>query len=135
MTAVITRPLSGSKDSLLRFAMRLDATLSGLVGLIVAVAADHISSLTGLTPAQEFVTGVAFVLYGVVVYSLAALPNLRGAGIGVAVANAVGMVAAVAVVVAGVLPLTTIGVVSMLGTALYTAVFAVLQYLGVRRLA
>lgn len=32
-------------------------------------------------------------------------------------------------------PLTATGVMSMLGTGLYTAVFAVLQYAGVRRLA
>ena len=40
MTAIITRPLSESTDSLLRFAMRLDAVLTGLLGLAIAVAAD-----------------------------------------------------------------------------------------------
>ena len=39
MTA-ITRPLSESTDSLLRFAMRLDAVPTGLLGLAIAVAAD-----------------------------------------------------------------------------------------------
>ena len=135
MTAVTTRPLATSKDSLLRFAMRFDATLTGLFGLVVAVAAEPFAALTGLTPAQEYVMGAAFVLYGAVVYGMAALPNLRGVGIAVVVANVICTVAAVAVVVAGELSLTGVGVVAMLGTGLYTAVFAGLQYYGVRCLA
>jgi len=57
MTAVSgipTRPLYDSTDSLLRFAMRADATLTGLCGLAVAFFADQLSPLTGLTSFQEF---------------------------------------------------------------------------------
>lgn len=85
MTAISgaqTRPLSDSNDSLLRFAMRADATLTGVMGLAVAVAADPVSRLTGLTSAQEYSMGAFFVLYGLAVFSLAALPNLRRAGLG-----------------------------------------------------
>jgi len=137
MTAVFTtpRPLSDSTDSLLRFAMRLDATLTGLAGLGIAAAAGPISSMTGLTSAQEYVLGAAFVLYGAVVFSLTALQNLRAAGAGVVAANVVCTFAAIAVVVSGVLPLTAVGVIVTLASAVYTAVFGALQYLGVRRLA
>jgi hypothetical protein len=137
MTAVsgpVTRPLSDSTDSLLRFAMRADATVTGLMGLIVAAAADPISSLTGLTSLQEYSLGAGFVLCGLAVFVLAALPNLRHAGIGVAVANIVYTLVAIAVVAADSLPLTAIGVSATLASALYTAVFGYLQYLGVRRL-
>ena len=98
MTAVSgmpTRPLYDSTDSLLRFAMRADATLTGLCGLAVAFVADPLSSLTGLTSAQEYAMGAFFVLYGLAVFSLAALPNLRRAGIGVVVANIVYTLAAI----------------------------------------
>ena len=44
-------------------------------------------------------------------------------------------VAAVVVVVGGFAPLTGTGVAGTLATGAYTAAFAVLQYLGVRRLA
>jgi hypothetical protein len=44
-------------------------------------------------------------------------------------------IVAVAVLVAGVLPLTGAGVVMMLATVAATLGFAYLQYLGVRRLA
>jgi hypothetical protein len=125
--------LYDSNDSLLRFAMRADATLTGLCGLAVAFVADPLSSLTGLTSIQEYSLGVLFVLSGLVVFSLAALPNLRRAGTGVAVANIVFTLAAI--VAAGALSLTATGVAAMLATGAYTAVFAGMQYLGVRRLA
>jgi hypothetical protein len=137
MTAVsglATRPLYDSTDSLLRFAMRADATLTGLAGLIVAAAADPISSLTGLSSVAEYAMGAFFVLYGLVVFSLAAMPNLRRAGIGVVIANTVFTVGAVAVVAAGWLPLTAVGVIATLASGAYTAMFGYLQYLGVRRL-
>lgn len=136
MTAVATRRLlSDSTDSLLRFALRLDATLTGLFGLALAAGAGPLPTLTGLTPTQEYITGAALVLYGVVVYCLAALNSVRQAGIGVVLANLVCTVAAVAVVVSGALPLTGLGVAALLASATYTAAFAVAQYLGVRRLA
>ncbi|MGH3597810.1 MAG: hypothetical protein ACRDUT_17930 [Mycobacterium sp.] len=137
MTAVIgpaTRPFADSTDSLLRFAMRADATLTGFAGLVVAAAADPISSLTGLTSAQVYAFGAFFVFYGLAVFSLAALPNLRSAGIGVVVANIVYTVAAVAAVAADSLPLTAAGIAATLASGVYTAFFAYLQYLGVRRL-
>jgi hypothetical protein len=137
MTAVYglpTRPLYDSTDSLLRFAMRADATITGLAGLIVAAAADQLSSLTGLSSAAEYGMGAFFVLYGLVVFSVAAAPDLRRAGIAVVIANVVFTVAAVAVVAVGALPLTGVGVIATLASGAYTALFAYLQYLGVRRL-
>ncbi|SOJ56709.1 hypothetical protein MSIMFB_04184 [Mycobacterium simulans] len=136
MTAIsgpTTRPLNDSTDSLLRFAMRLDATLTGLMGLVVAVAADPISRLTGLTSGQEYSMGAFFVLYGLAVFCLAALPNLRRAGIGVVAANIVYTLGAI--VAAELVPMTATGVAATLASGVYTAAFAGLQYLGVRRLA
>jgi hypothetical protein len=135
MTAISgmpTRPLYDSTDSLLRFAMRADATLTGFCGLAVAFFADPLSSLTGLTSIQEYSLGAFFVLYGLVVFSFAALPKLRRAGIGVVVANIVYTLAAV--VAAGAIPMTGFGVAATLATGVYTAGFAALQYFGVRRL-
>src|ERR1700741_74304 len=110
MTAISgmpTRPLYDSTDSLLRFALRADATLTGLCGLAVAFAADPLSSLTGLTSFPEYSLGAFFVLYGLVGFPLAALPHLRRAGVGVVVANIVYPLAAV--VAAGAVPMTAFG--------------------------
>jgi hypothetical protein len=128
------RPFADSTDSLLRFAMRADATLTGFAGLALAAAADPISSLTGLTSVEGYALGAFFVFYGLAVFSLAALPNLRRAGIGVVTANVVCTVAAVGVVAADSLPLTAAGVAVTLASGAYTALFGCLQYLGVRRL-
>ncbi|TQR82892.1 hypothetical protein D8S82_29740 [Mycobacterium hodleri] len=136
MTATVTyRPLSDSSDSLLRFAMRADATLCAGLGLLLAMAADPLSRLSGLSATSEWLAGAALVVYGVALYVLAAMPFVRRIGIGIVVANVVFAMAVVAVVAAGVLPLTGMGVAMMLATVTATLGLAYLQYLGVRRLA
>ena len=134
VTGLAPRPLADSTDSLLRFAMRLDATLTGFVGLMIAVAADPLSSLTGLSSIAEYGIGAFFVLYGLVVFALAAALDLRRAGIGVVIANAVLAVAAVVVAAADALPLTQTGIAATLASGVCTALIGYLQYLGVRRL-
>ncbi len=134
MTAVTTPVLSDSTDSLLRFALRADAVLTGVVGLAGVIAARPMAALTGLTPAHEYAAAAFCVLYGAVVYFLSALSDLRRAGIGVIAANVVCTVAAIAVVETGVLPLTGIGVAALLFSAAYTGFFALAQYRGLRRL-
>jgi hypothetical protein len=134
VTGLAPRPLADSTDSLLRFAMRLDATLTGFLGLMIAAAADPLSSLTGLSSIAEYGIGAFFVLYGLVVFALAAALDLRRAGIGVVIANAVLAVAAVVVAAADALPLTQTGIAATLASGVYTALIGYLQYLGVRRL-
>ncbi len=132
LSSIQTRPLYDATDSLLRFAVRADATLTGLFGLTIAFLADPISSLTGLTSFQEYGVGVLFVLAGLLVFSLGALPDLRRLGNSVLVVNIAFTL--VAIVAAAALPLTAIGVLFTLFTGAYTAAFAGLQYLGLRRL-
>jgi hypothetical protein len=134
MTALTTRPLSTSTDALLRFALRADATLTGLAGLAVAAFANPLSTISGLSPTTEYLIGAAFVFYGVAVYYLAALPSLRTVGITISLANAVCTVATLAIVMTDAAPLTETGIAVTLATGVYTAFFAYLQYLGVRRL-
>jgi len=89
VTPLTTRPFDDSTDSLLRFAMRLDATLSGAIGLFVALMADPLSPLTGLSSAAEFSAGALLVFGGLAVFGLAASPDLRRAGIAIIGANVV----------------------------------------------
>jgi hypothetical protein len=134
VTGLPTGPFADSTDSLLRFAMRLDATLSGLVGLFIALIADPLSALTGLSSGAEFSGGALLVLGGLAVYCLAAAPDLRRVGVGLIIGNVVLTVAALVVVAVGALPLTEVGVAATLATAGYFALMGYLQYLGVRRL-
>ncbi|MBI3227144.1 MAG: hypothetical protein HYZ39_19020 [Mycolicibacterium cosmeticum] len=136
MTTTLTRrPLSDSTDSLLRFVMRADATVCAGTGLLIAVAADPLSRLSGLSAASEWIAGAALVLYGALLHVFAAVPGLRRVGVGVVTANVLVAIGTLAVLVAGVLPLTTAGVLMTLAVVLATLGCAWLQYLGVRRLA
>lgn len=130
-----TRPLSDSSDSLLRFAMRADATLCAGTGLLIAFAADPLARVSGLSAVSEWIAGAALVAYGVALYVLAAAPAIRRIGVGIVVANLAFAVATTAVLAMGVLPLTAAGVAMMLATVAIVLGFAALQYLGVRRLA
>lgn len=133
MTATDTTVL-GTRDRFLRLAMRADALITGLTGLAGLPLAGWLAGLSGTTPATEYALSAFFVGYGVVVYGLAALPAVRGAGIAVVAANVLYTVAAVAVVAVRAWPLTTVGVVLTLASGVYTLVFAELQYQGLRRL-
>jgi hypothetical protein len=134
MTATTAPATTAAKDAFLRFAMRLDAVLTGLVGVGGLAIAPRLAELTGTTVTTEYALGVFFVAYGATVFALTLLPSVRSAGIGVMIANIVYTVAAVGVVLAGVWPLTTLGVVFTLGSGVYTLVMADLQYLGLRRM-
>jgi CHASE2 domain-containing sensor protein len=134
MTAITTPRLRESTDSLLRFAMRADAVLTGLAGIAGIPLAGWLAEISGTTKAFEYSMSAFFIAYGVAVLALAQLPSVRKPGIAVAIANAVYTVAAVVFVLADWMPLTTLGVVLTLATGVYTLVFAELQCQGVRRM-
>ncbi len=135
MTAITTRPVRESTDSLLRFALRADATLCGAPGLFVAMAADPLSRLSGLSATSEWIAGAALVGYGVTLYLAAGVPNVRRVGVAVLAGNIVFTTLVAVVLIAGWLPLTALGVTSTIAFTVVTLVFAYAQYLGVRRLA
>lgn len=134
MTAITTPRFKESTDSLLRFAMRADAVLTGLAGLAGIPLAGWLAEVSGTTTAFEYSMSAFFIGYGLVVFGLAALPSVRKPGIAVIAANVAYTVAAVVFVLADWMPLTTLGVVLSLATGVYTLVFAELQYQGVRRM-
>ena len=134
MTTITPTAHTGTKDAFLRFAMRLDAVLSGVVGIVGLALAPRIAELSGTTPTIEYALSAFFVAYGIAVYALSRVAHVRTPGVLVTVGNVIFTVAAVAVVLAGVWPLTTMGVVLTLGSGVYTLVMADLQYLGLRRL-
>jgi hypothetical protein len=133
MTAISTR-LNESTDSLLRFAMRADAVLTGLAGVAALPLAGWLSELSGTTRAFEYSMSAFFIVYGIAVFVLAALPSVRVPGIAVIIANLLYTAAAVVLVLSDWIPLTTTGVVLTLATGVYTLVFAELQYQGWRRM-
>ncbi len=134
MTATTTPRLKSSNDSFLRFALRLDATCSGLMGLAGIPLAGWVAEISGTPIAFEYSVSAFFIAFAIGVFVLAARPSVRQAGIVIAVGNVLYAVAALVMVLAGVFPLTTTGVVLTLATGVYTLVMAELQYQGVRRI-
>ena len=134
MTAISTPRFKESTDSLLRFALRTDAILSGLAGIAGIPLAGWLAETSGTPIAFEYSMGAFFIAFGLGVFWLAAQPSVRRTGMMVALGNLLFTIASVALVFADVFPLTTTGVVLTLGTAVYTLVMAELQYQGVRRI-
>jgi len=145
MTAITTRPVrdtgpdvaagAAPGDSLLRFALRADATLCAGLGLLIAMAADPLSRLSGLSPTSEWISGAALVVYGATLYLLAGVPDVRRVGTGVLAGNIAFAIVVTVVLIAGWLPLTELGVVATIAFTAVTLGFAYVQYLGVRRVA
>jgi peptidoglycan/LPS O-acetylase OafA/YrhL len=134
MTAMTVSAATAAKDSLLRFAMRLDAVGSGLTGIVGVALAPRIAELSGTTPALEYSMGTFFIAYGVVVYGLSLRKRVRTTGVALVVGNLAYTVLAVAAVLAGWWPLTTTGIVLTLASGVFTLLMADLQYLGLRRM-
>ncbi|MFL6087677.1 MAG: hypothetical protein ACJ74F_31695 [Mycobacterium sp.] len=131
--SAITIDRTGTRDGLLRLAMRADAVITGVAGLAGIPVAGWLAQLSGTSTTFEYGMAAFYIAYGVVVFGLAALPSVRRAGMGVIIANLLYTVAAVVLVVADVFPLTAAGVVLNLAAGVYTLVFAELQYQGWRR--
>ncbi len=134
MTAITTPRLKGSSDSLLRFALRADATASGLMGIAGIPLAGWLAEISGTPVAFEYAVSAFFIAFAVGVFALAARPSVKQTGIVIAAGNVLYAVASVVFVLADVFPLTTVGVVLTLATGVYTLVMAELQYQGVRRI-
>ena len=136
MTAisVSTRHTSPDGGRLLRLALRVDATASGALGVLGVAAAPLLTDLLGPQGAVLRATGAFLVGYAAALVVLAARPRipLPAAWI-VVVGNSAWVLGSVIAVVAGRASLTALGVAFVLLQALAVAVFAELQWMGIRR--
>ncbi|OBB12437.1 hypothetical protein A5761_22050 [Mycolicibacterium setense] len=142
MTAILNRPRSetttagaAAEDSLLRFALRADATVCAGVGLLVAMAADQLARIAGLSATAGWLAGACLVGYGALLYVLAAVPQVRRVGVAALAGNVAFTITTLVAIVTEWLPLTGTGEELVLGFAGVNLGLAWLQYRGVRRLA
>lgn len=134
-TRTLPRPATTADGGrLLRLALRVDAAASGALGALATAAAARLTDLLG--PAVGVLQGVgAFLLvYAAGLLALSALPRMpRPAVWTVVIGNALWACGSVAATIAGWSVLTGLGVAVVLAQALAVAVFAELQWLGLRR--
>jgi hypothetical protein len=136
MTALPLSRLAGVRDNgrLLRLALRLDAAASAALGLLAVGAASALSGLLGPPAGTLRGTGAFLVGHALVVVLVAARPVIaRPAAWAVVAANCAWVLGSAGAVVAGREELTTPGVAVVLVQAAAVAVFADLQWLGLRR--
>ncbi len=129
-----TASMSTATDRPLRFALRLDATASGALGVLGVVAAPLLAGLLGLPAPVLFGIGVFFVVFAASLLLLASRPVIpRGAARTVVIGNAAWVVGSVAAALLAASP-TGLGVAVVLAQAAAVAVFAHLQRRGLRRM-
>lgn len=121
-------------DSLLRLALRADAIITGVTGIVGFPLAGWLAKVSGTSVAFEKEMALFFMAYGVVVFALSMLQSVKAPGMAVIIANVAYTIGAVALVLAGPFELTTLGVVLTLASGVYTLAFAELQYQGWRRI-
>lgn len=124
---------STGTDSLLRLAMRADAVITGVMGVAGLPLAGWLAETSGTTIGFEKAMSAFFIAYGIAVFALSTMRSVNVPGMAVIIGNVAFTVGSVALVLAHVFPLTTLGVVFTLGSGIYTLAFAELQYVGWRR--
>ena len=131
-----TGPAVGvGRDGLLRLAFKLDAVASGGLGILATLTAPLLSDLLGFPSWLLVPLGLALVPYAAVVWLTGTRARVnRRAAWAIVGLNALWTVHSVALVLAGWLPLTAPGVAFVLAQAAAVALFAALQFTGLRRL-
>lgn len=138
MTALPLSParIAATRDGgrLLRLALRLDAVASGALGVLAVAGAPALDELLGAPAAVLRWTGAFLVGYALALALLAARRHVpRPAAWAVVGGNAAWVLGSIGAAVVGRDPLTALGTGVVLAQAAAVAVFADLQWLGLRR--
>ena len=132
-TQSITKNNQGS--NLLKNALRGNALFSGTSGLIALAAAQSLTAFTGINPPIIFVVlGIALILYAVDLWWVASRETInRRFAWAAIILDVLWVIGSIAVLLSGWLPLTVAGSWTIALLAEAVAIFAVLQFVGLRR--
>lgn len=120
--------------NLIRFALFADAVATAATGALLAVGGALLAELTGLPAAATLPLGLFLVAYAAFV-GWVGMPRetSRGAVTSIVFINAAWVVGSVIVLLAGVFPLTLLGVAFVIAQAVAVAALAGLQWVGLGR--
>ena len=120
----------------LRRVLVADALASGATGLLLALGADKLEGLLGLPAVLLLCAGLILLPSAAVLGMIAARPSVPRAALwAVIVCNALWAIDSIALLASGWVAPTGLGYGFVLAQALVVALFAELQYLGMRRSA
>jgi hypothetical protein len=129
------RTLVSTRDDgrFLRLALRLDAAASGALGVVSLVAAPAVADLLGTGAGTYRAVGAFLVVYAAGLVALAALRSIPRPGAWTVVVGNLAWAVGTGVLAFAVHELTTLGTTVVLAQAAAVAVFADLQWVGLRR--
>lgn len=132
----MTTTTRSASEARLRSVLRQDAAACAAFGLLMTAGFALVDRLLGLGPAWSVPLGVYLLGCAAALALVAGYPALvRGQVIGVAVNNAAAAAALAALPFTGLVDLTVLGTIVLLGGAALVALFAVLEGAGAKRLA
>jgi hypothetical protein len=135
-TQATTHAAPIARPNLLRYALRGDAIVSAATGAICLAAAQPLADIIGIQPPVALrILGAMLAVYGGVLFYTAAQPQInRRVAIAAVVLNVLWVIDSAVLLVAGWLPLTSAGVWTIALIAVGVAIFAELQFFGLRRM-
>lgn len=137
-TQANVRSIEGARSNgLLKNALIANAVFCTLSGLVLTFAAQSIAAFTGIPSALAIrITGIVLALYGadLAYFTMSKADWLRTIGVIAVIGDVAWVIGSVVLLVTGVLPLTTGGMWLIAILADIVAVFAIVQFVGLRRL-
>ncbi|MFD0362623.1 hypothetical protein ACFQZZ_14345 [Nocardia sp. GCM10030253] len=136
MSLAVTPALSGQRagTDYLRSALRVDGWSTGAFGVVMLAGAVGLRAPLGLPTAWSIPFGVAMLGGALALLLIAGYPEISPRqATGVVAVNALSAVGMVALAFSGLIDLTGLGIAFMLAGATVVAVFACLEYTGLRR--
>ena len=128
------RAVDADRGGLLRLVLKLDAVASGALGALSLAAAPALDDLLGTPLALLVPVGAFLVVWAAALWVLASRSRISTMAVWAIIGlNVLYAVDAIVVVAAGWFPLTALGTAFVLAQAAAVALFAVLQFLGLRR--
>ncbi len=123
-----------NNGNFLRQALLLDATASGVLGLVMAAAPDFVGRLLNLSTGLVLYIGLFFVVFAASLLMLRRYPVPALVWL-IIVGNAGWALASIAILFTNLIAPNTLGIVVIAGQALAVALFAELEFIGQRRLS
>ena len=126
--------MSVRSSTFLRAALAGDAAVSGATGLLMIVAAGYVDGLLGLPAGLMRYAGLSLLPFAALVGWLASRESVPRAAVwGVIAYNALWSIDSLLLLVSGWVAPTALGIAFVIAQALVVAVFAELQYFGLKR--
>lgn len=132
----IMTTLTTTNDSLLYNALRADSLFSGLSGIVITFGAGAVADFMGAgNPVSFIVIGIALVLYAAfLLLNSANRPVSKNFGWLIVAGNVVWVIGSAIILLTDVFALSAGGRWAVLIVADFVLLFAIAQYLGIRRM-